>query len=243
MKRPYQDDHPGEPFFLDDEDVVCRTRRRKGMRAPVLYRVLAVLSGAVAVGAFVLIQAFDVERLLAPPPQAPDPEMVAVQQTAPVEILRQPQPLADCIKAGNLIDEAVVLCRDGERTRYEAAGAPQGMVSARYLAQYKADQASRPSSRQPGSQELGRATVLQLDGQASYSAEWVVSSNRITSGSVCANYRQGSIDFRECRKGAKVYFKQKCRDWKQRWEIQREDSAKALQERYCSAGENFSPMG
>lgn len=243
MKRPRQDDHLDESFFLDDEDVVFRGRRRKETRTSVLYRSFAVLSGVVAVGVFVLTQVIDIERPDNPPLMVQDPEPGSAQQTTPVEIPRHPQPLADCIKAGNLIDDAVVLCHAGERARYEAAGASQGMVSARYLAQYKADQASRPVSRQSGSQELGHATVLQLDGKASYLAEWKVASNRVISASVCANYRQGSIEFRECRKGAKVHFKQQCRDWKQRWEVQREDSAKAMQERYCSAGESFSPMG
>ncbi|MDH4609833.1 hypothetical protein E8F12_14910 [Pseudomonas sp. BN102] len=35
-------------------------------------------------------------------------------------------------------------------------------------------------------------------------------NNRIDGASVCANHKRGSIDYRECRKGAKQFFKEKC---------------------------------
>lgn len=40
--------------------------------------------------------------------------------------------------------------------------------------------------------------------------QWIVVSDEIDFNSVCQNYKRGSLIYRDCRKGAKVAFKQMC---------------------------------
>jgi len=119
------------------------------------------------------------------------------------------------------------------------------MVSAHYLAQYQAEQANR--SQASGRRSISRNVDVQWikgwDGGTSYLAEWHALNNRIDSRSVCANHRRSSIDYRECRKAAKVHFREQCRDWEKRWEQDRQEWSKQMEQRYCSAANGFSPMG
>lgn len=70
-------------------------------------------------------------------------------------------------------------------------------------------------------------------GGASYKAKWTAIDNRIDGSTVCSNHKRGSIEYRECRKGAKQFFREQCR----------KDHSERLKERYCSAANSFSPMG
>ncbi|MDH4568844.1 hypothetical protein E8E95_19335 [Pseudomonas sp. BN414] len=80
-------------------------------------------------------------------------------------------------------------------------------------------------------------------GGARYYATWTIVNNSIDGGSVCGNHKRGSIDYRECRKGAKQFFKDKCRAWGERWQSDREPRIDYMKQRYCSAANSFSPMG
>lgn len=80
-------------------------------------------------------------------------------------------------------------------------------------------------------------------GGARYYAEWVIVKNHIDGTSVCANHRRGSIDYRECRKGAKQFFKDECKGWSDRYSSDRKDWSDRMKQRYCSAASNFNPMG
>ena len=80
-------------------------------------------------------------------------------------------------------------------------------------------------------------------GGARYYATWTIVNNYIDGGSVCSNHRRGSIDYRECRKGAKQFFKDECRVWGERWQSDREPRSDRMKQRYCSAASSFSPMG
>jgi hypothetical protein len=104
------------------------------------------------------------------------------------------------------------------------------MVSAAYLAQFKAE---RRETEKRHEQFMESHTIRGWDGKGWYIARWQVVDNWIDSTSVCANYRRGSIEFRECRKGAKVWLKEQCRSG---------TNQDALQ-RYCSAASGFNPMG
>jgi hypothetical protein len=158
------------------------------------------------------------------------------------DALIAPKPLADCIKPDNIIDEAVATCRYGQFPRANNDPVAQGMVTASYMAKYKADQQPARTKRVIAF-NIERATVWQWDGKRTYAAEWAITDNHIDDSSVCANYRRGSIEYRECRKGAKVYFREKCREWGKRWSTDHRDSSKALEQRFCSAGEGFNPLG
>lgn len=159
------------------------------------------------------------------------------------EALVAPKPLADCIKPDNIIDEAVATCRYGQFPRAAQAPDAQGMVSDSYMAKYKNEQSPPARTKRLTAYNIERATVWQWDGKRTYAAEWAINSNRIDGTSVCANYRRGSIEYRECRKGAKVYFREKCREWGKRRDKDGSDASQAIEERFCSAGESFNPLG
>ena len=80
-------------------------------------------------------------------------------------------------------------------------------------------------------------------GGARYYAEWEIVNNYIDGTSVCANHRRGSIDYRECRKGAKQFFKDECKGWSDRYRSDRKAWSDRMKQRYCSAASNFNPMG
>lgn len=158
------------------------------------------------------------------------------------DALIESKPLADCIKPDNIIDEAVATCRYGQFPRATENPDARGMVSASYMAKYKNDQQQPARTKRVTAFNIERATVWQWDGKRTYAAEWAINNNRIDGTSVCANYRRGSIEHRECRKGAKVYFREKCREWGKRRDRDGSDASQAVQERFCSAGDGFNPL-
>lgn len=85
--------------------------------------------------------------------------------------------------------------------------------------------------------------IRSWDGKTTYSAAWEAVDNRIDGRSVCANYRRGSIEYRECRKGAKQYFHEECRTWRARYNNDRMTHSDRMKIRYCSAASSFNPMG
>lgn len=107
--------------------------------------------------------------------------------------------------------------------------------------------ASNQNTNQPQTRQVRREKeahwIDKWSGGARYLAEWVVVDNYIDGGTVCANHRRGSIEFRECRKGAKQYFKEQCREWDKRYQNDRKEWSDRMKKRYCSAGSNFNPMG
>ena len=119
------------------------------------------------------------------------------------------------------------------------------MVSEQYLAQYKTKQTNRSnaSTRPSANRDIDAQWIKGWDGGTTYLAEWHSLNNRIDSSSVCANQRRGSIDYRECRKAAKVHFREQCRAWEKRWAQDRLELSKQMEQRYCSAANGFSPMG
>ena len=148
------------------------------------------------------------------------------------ETSRQPLTLPECIGADNLIDEAVVTCRFGKSQKAVHNSTAQGMVSARYMSQYKAHQQSQ-QPRLATAQFVESAVVWQWDRKRTYIAEWSVAGDQIDDTSVCRNWRRGSIEYHECRKGAKVYFK----------EQRKRLPESGTRQRYCSAASGFSPLG
>ncbi len=55
--------------------------------------------------------------------------------------------------------------------------------------------------------------------------QWIVVNDKIDFNSVCQNYKRGSLIYRDCRKGAKVAFKQMCSRYQPA----------------CAADNNFTP--
>jgi hypothetical protein len=184
------------------------------------------------------ITAYLEPALPVPTPQLTEPVDRPAFEPAPPPVAREvvpaaPKTLQECMGAGNVITDQVLRCRYGDRPRpAREEREAQGMVSAEYMAQYKAGQEERPV-RRAVSVGVESHQILGWDGKKSYRAVWDVSDNQIDHGSVCRNLRSGSVEYRECRKGAKQWFKEQCR-------VERNP---ALRERYCSAGSGFSPMG
>lgn len=121
---------------------------------------------------------------------------------------------------------------------------PQNIVSTEALRNSEAyrRQASAPATKTVRV-EHDAQWVDKWSGGGSYLAEWASINNRIDSTSVCANHKRGSIDYRECRKGAKQFFKAQCRAWDEKYEDAGSDWSYRMRERYCSAASSFSPMG
>lgn len=164
------------------------------------------------------------KQMLNPAPPSVPPADKPVTQAAP-------RPLSDCLGSGAAIDEEVLRCRFGEVPRAKAAIAPaQGMVSADYLARFHTAQGGGAKTARTVAVET--YSITSWDGQSGYLATWQVNGNDIDHSSVCSNYPRGSIDYRECRKGAKRWFKDQC--------IKNSDADARL--RYCSAASSFSPM-
>lgn len=253
MKRQDQDDlNPHDSFSADYGDAAPRTRRRKD--DSTLYRNVFALLALFAVGFYLLTHRSDLSQPLTaqsivPRPTTQQPIITPPPIAQPIQTInipiRAPQTaLADCIKPGNVIDTSVITCRYGEIPRPSQKQDAQGMVSAEYMAQYEADKTNRQNRPSRNvDQGTHSAWVHQWDGRGSYLAQWTTYGNQIDGSSVCANHRSGSIEYRECRKGTKVYFKDQCREWEKRWESGRQDLSKAMEERYCSAANGFGPMG
>lgn len=179
---------------------------------------------------------------------SPPPEpAAAVQSTTTITSAPIPEPLENCLQEGEaLLDNRVARCRYGRQDLSAPQSArqqpAQGMVSAEYLARYRAERDSRTSRTSNVSVEHSAEWVRRDDG-SQYLAEWEVRNNRIDYGSVCQNHRKGSIEYRECRKAAKQWYHRQCRRWDKRWDHDRQDFSKQMRERYCSAANGFSPMG
>lgn len=165
------------------------------------------------------------------------PAMPEAQPTANLHSASaQPQPLSNCMAGGTVVNEAVLRCRFGQVPRPREETEPShGMVSAAYMAKYIAERDARPASSTVN-QQIGTEShqISGWDGTGSYLANWQVVGNEIDPSSVCMNYRRGSIEHRECRKGARQWFKDECRAV---------DHGDAAHRRYCSAAASFNPMG
>lgn len=119
------------------------------------------------------------------------------------------------------------------------------VVSMEAVRQSEAYRNPTTSSSQKSRNSIERtgAWVDKWSGGARYYAEWTIINNYIDDTSVCANHKRGSIDYRECRKGAKQFFKEECRSWEGRWQSDRKPNSDWMKQRYCSAASSFSPMG
>ncbi|KPB75112.1 hypothetical protein ACKUFS_21025 [Pseudomonas cannabina] len=221
----------------DDDDTQDFVRRRKlgktlqSRHYPLVFLIIASATGYAATQ-----YAGSVAPVVAQRPDVPIQKLLLADITSHTEhspkIEARPLTLPECLGADNLIDEAVIACRFGSSQKAVNRSNAQGMVSARYMSHYKA-QRQMPQPKLAAAQFVESAIVLQWDRTRTYRAEWVVTDNQIDDTSVCRNWRGGSIEYRECRKGAKVYFKEQCKRL----------AESASRQRYCSAASGFSPLG
>ncbi len=164
----------------------------------------------------------------------PTPAPASTAQNVPV------QPLDNCLKNGNVIDESVLNCRFGQVPRPTQAEPAKGMVSASYMADFKAD-AARPTARQARPYKVATVSIREWDGHNRYRAQWRVYDNTIDGDSVCENFLARSVERRECRKSAQVNFREECREWSKRASRDRDPESKNAELRYCEAASTFTP--
>lgn len=117
---------------------------------------------------------------------------------------------------------------------------PTSMVSAQYMADYKSG-TNRSSNTRHKTWLVATVTIREWDGRNAYRAQWRISDNVIDNASVCGNFYQGSVERRECRRAAQVYFREQCKDWGRRVERNNDEEGKTAQSRYCAATRTFSP--
>jgi len=175
------------------------------------------------------------------------PEVRTTEQVvyvAPKPDTAQPaptKPLDDCLKNGNVIDRDVVNCRfgDAQPTDYNAPR-PQGMVSDRYMAQYKSA-AARPKADTGRHYDVAGVFIREIDGRNRYEARYRIYNNHIENSSVCMNFKSDSVEYRECRRAAEPYFKDMCSDWSKRLAKDKDEKNKLAQEQYCEAARSYRP--
>jgi len=167
------------------------------------------------------------------------PEVVTQQAQADTAPVATPQPLDNCMKNGTVMNDEVAKCRFGSAPKPEPASVPaQGMVSARYMAQFKAEQA-HPARASGRAYNLATVEIREYKGRNRYRAQWKIFDNEIDNGSVCANFPGDSVEHRECRKAAEVYFKESCQEWSRRADNDRDPKTQEAQQRYCQANKSF----
>lgn len=180
-------------------------------------------------------------------PETPAPEIRTTEQVvyvAPKPETSQPvvsKPLDDCLKQGNVIDRDVVNCRFGDvqPTDYNAPR-PQGLVSDRYMAHYKAT-AAKPQVETGRRYEVAGVLIREVDGRNRYEVRYRIYNNHVENNSVCMNFKADSVEYRECRRAAAPYFKDMCSDWTKRVAKEKDEKNKLAQEQFCEAANTYRP--
>jgi hypothetical protein len=169
----------------------------------------------------------------------------AMTHAQPNEVRHEPspavQPLDECLKNGNVIDERVLNCRFGQVPRASDPQPAKGMVSAGYMADFKSDLA-RANTERPGKPfTLASVSFRAIDSRTRYRADFRIFNNQIENSSVCMNFPKGSVENRECRRAAVVFFKESCAEWRKRASKDHDEQSKLTQVRYCEAMSTFEP--
>lgn len=165
--------------------------------------------------------------------------------TAPRLETAQPaatKPLDTCMKQGNVIDRDVLNCRfgDAQPTDYNAPR-PQGMVSDRYMAQYKSA-AAQPKAETGRSYQVAGVLIREVNGRNRYEARYRIFNNHIENNSVCMNFKSDTVEYRECRRAAAPYFKDMCSDWSKRVAKDKDDDkSRIAQGQFCEAASTYTP--
>lgn len=183
------------------------------------------------------------QALIDTPPQ-PVPVTAAEPYLGPNVVRRElpspsVQPLDECMKNGNVIDENVLNCRFGQVPRATEREPGKGMVSSSYMADFKSDIA-RPTTERPlKTHRVMSVSFRAVDSRARYHADFRVIDNHVENSSVCMNFPKSSVENRECRRAAVVFFKETCQDWTKRAARDRDEQSKLAKVMYCEANRTF----
>jgi hypothetical protein len=235
-----------------DRPARVRGRQRSAWWSPVV-GVMAALMIAwallVSAGKSLLIDMDALRRVvrivdMAEPQMSPQASAYApAENPAPLDL--PAPPAATAAPAAQLGWQAPPPIRSGQQLRNEfndsnyQARAPHNIYTA------PAIQSPAPSSQPRAARAESERTAVWIKswgGGTRYLAQWYSLDNYIDGGTVCGNHRKGSIEYRECRKGAKQYFHEQCRVWRARYLEDRSDASERMRQRYCSASSSFSPM-
>lgn len=173
---------------------------------------------------------------------AAQPVVLAKPDVAPAlrhEAAARVQPLDECMKNGNVIDENVLNCRFGQVPRPAEREAAKGMVSANYMADFKSDTARTQSERPGKALTTVSVSFRAVDSRNRYHADFRMFNNHIDNSSVCMNFSKGTAENRECRRAAVVFFKESCLDWTKRAAKDRDEQSQQTRDRYCEANRTF----
>lgn len=176
-------------------------------------------------------------------PPAVEPLTPAKPYVAPEVARHEPQtsvqPLDQCMKNGNVIDENVLNCRFGQVPRATEREPAKGMVSAHYMADFKSDTAHAQNARPGKVFTTVSVSFRAVDSRNRYHADFRMLNNHIDNNSVCMNFSKGTAEHRECRRAAVVFFKESCQDWSRRSAKDRDEQSQQTRDRYCEATRTF----
>lgn len=237
MQQPQDDEGVTHFQRLDPAkvDVVLGSHKSKRVPPKPPASRAGWVAGAALLGLCAYITAAHMRQPSVSTPVAPD-----VARIQPVEVPNeQPAP----VQAAAVPD--LISVETAPRTAPPPVPAKpqpvpsQGMVSARYMAQYKAEQ-GRPVTQVGKVYQIATVEIREWKGRNRYRAQWRIVDNEIDNASVCANFPGDSIEHRECRRAAVVYFKESCQDWSKRADHESDPQTGAAQQRYCLANKTFT---
>jgi len=226
----------------DQFDVVLGSHPSKAkiVRPPASrsYKLMFVYLALFAVGVYALTLQLH-KRRSETEITAAQPTPVVESEPAPAEAVVEPVEPTDTSTAPRIVLPVIPAPAPSAAPPTPA----QGMVSASYMAAFKAENTRADAQRRGQPFEVTTASLREWDGRNHYQAQWRVVSNHIEERSVCANFPGGSIENRECRKAAQVYFKESCTDWTKRANRDHDENGKTMMQRYCEAAQGFDPAG
>jgi hypothetical protein len=228
----------------DQFDVVLGSHpsKSKGVRPPTSgsYGGKVIFLAVLGIGGYFLATQLHASK----PPVNP----VAVQPVAVEAVEPVAETAAPVLKHKAVVAAEPVLSVPDDPAppppqRVAQAVPAQGMVSAAYMADFKHDLQHSNTAQKGVRVDIATATIREWDGRNRYRAQWRIYNNHIEGNSVCFNFPGESIEHRECRKAAQVFFKEECREWTKRSDRDREEQSKMTQTKYCEAAGNFNPAG
>ncbi|MDB6049273.1 MAG: hypothetical protein JWR17_2019 [Pseudomonas sp.] len=178
-----------------------------------------------------------IEKLVIAPPALVEPVVAAVESVTPMEIRKPVAPALPQI----VIEEPAPAPTPVQRT--STSSGFQSMVSPSYMADYKSDLQRGTTPQRKVKVDIVTVSIREWDGRNRYQAQWRIYNNHIEDDSVCFNFPNASVEHRECRKAAQVFFKEQCQEWTKRADSDRLEQSKATEQRYCGAAGSFNPAG
>lgn len=251
----------------DQIDVILGSHpgKRAVVRKKSSGSLLTIVIFLMLVGActYLVAQLFHTGRAVAQPaakaPEVSQPVVEMPAVAAPVDPIRTSEqvvyvapkvetvppttkPLDHCLKDGNVIDQEVINCRFGEGQRPPSTvSRPQGMVSDRYLAEYKSGSDRAKAEQRDRPYKVAGVFIRGINDRNRYEARYRIYDNHIQTSSVCFNFSTDSVEYRECRRAAVPFFKDSCSDWTKRVAKDRSEQNRMAQEQYCEAASSYQP--